>query len=431
MSDAEIFLCEHRHCPIRRFLLAVLLAAGLLIAVAAPAAACNIPVFRYALENWPSDAYDVVIFHKGPLSAADQGVVNWFEKIAPSSGTGANLVVRTVDVSTLTPPPPRPTEPSTQEAYWPVPEDDLWPLWQAQSKDPRAAGAERPWMVVRYPPSSRNPPVVWAGLLSAGEARALADSPKRQEVAKRILEGDAAVWVLLECGDKAKDDAAARLLADELKEMQNTLEISSPDQPPEGEAPPEVTPGAEGGAAMNPEKLRVTFSMVRLSRKDQAERGFIAMLLNIEKGLADIKEPIAFPVFGRGRVLGPLSGKGLVKSNIDDACAFLVGDCSCQVKEQNPGIDMLVFADWDAGLVGRLTKDKPLPPLMGLTDMTADPTGAPAANPPAMAVPGATPAGGVSAISGVVLVPVVLAALAVIVGAIVMVIVVAGRSRRA
>ena len=33
--------------------------------------ACQIPVFRYALERWQATPYEVVIFHRGPLSPAD------------------------------------------------------------------------------------------------------------------------------------------------------------------------------------------------------------------------------------------------------------------------------------------------------------------------------------------------------------------------
>ena len=29
--------------------------------------ACNVPVFRYALERWPADLYELVILNDGPL----------------------------------------------------------------------------------------------------------------------------------------------------------------------------------------------------------------------------------------------------------------------------------------------------------------------------------------------------------------------------
>jgi hypothetical protein len=35
-----------------------------------------------------------------------------------------------------------------------------------------------------------------------------------------------------------------------------------------------------------------------------------------------------------------------------DLTLFLAGACSCQVKEQNPGFDLLIDADWDSELFG-------------------------------------------------------------------------------
>jgi len=63
--------------------------------------------------------------------------------------------------------------------------------------------------------------------------------------------------------------------------------------------------------------------------------------------------PVVFPVFGRGRILCALAGKAIVAGNLEDAATFLAGPCSCQVKELNPGIDILMAADWDSVVEGR------------------------------------------------------------------------------
>ena len=39
--------------------------------------ACSVPVFRYALEMWPPDEYEVVLFHQGPLNK-EQKQLLWF-----------------------------------------------------------------------------------------------------------------------------------------------------------------------------------------------------------------------------------------------------------------------------------------------------------------------------------------------------------------
>ncbi|HVJ87615.1 MAG TPA: hypothetical protein VM452_18285, partial [Caulifigura sp.] len=54
-----------------------------------------------------------------------------------------------------------------------------------------------------------------------------------------------------------------------------------------------------------------------------------------------------FPVFGRLRALLPLVGPGITPENIRGSARFLAGACSCQVKEQNPGFDLLMNAHWD------------------------------------------------------------------------------------
>ena len=48
----------------------------LVLSAAALAPTCNIPVFRYALERWPADSYEVILFHRGPLTAAEQALAD-------------------------------------------------------------------------------------------------------------------------------------------------------------------------------------------------------------------------------------------------------------------------------------------------------------------------------------------------------------------
>jgi hypothetical protein len=55
-------------------------------------------------------------------------------------------------------------------------------------------------------------------------------------------------------------------------------------------------------------------------------------------------------VFGRGRVLGAWGARDFGDEQIDEICLFLLGACSCQVKQQNPGWDLLLDADWDTAL---------------------------------------------------------------------------------
>ena len=82
---------------------------------------------------------------------------------------------------------------------------------------------------------------------------------------------------------------------------------------------------------------------------------------------------MAFPIFGRGRVLPPMVGEAINTENITLAANYLCGACSCQMKAQNPGMDTLSNLDWRRYLEGsEVIKEKELPPLSGIVAM-ADP----------------------------------------------------------
>jgi hypothetical protein len=57
---------------------------------------------------------------------------------------------------------------------------------------------------------------------------------------------------------------------------------------------------------------------------------------------------VVVPVIGRGRAVGALAGDALKADAVADLAEFVTGSCSCEVKELNPGFDLLVSADWEA-----------------------------------------------------------------------------------
>ena len=296
----------------------------------APARACNVPVFRWALEKWEPDPYEVVVFHRGTLAEAARALVDRLE-----ADTGANIAVHAVDVAAQ-------------------PDERMRALWERQSS------VVLPWMVVRYPTVSGIEQGVWAGTLTDDTVDALLDSPKRREIAQRLLDDDAAVWVLLESGDAEKDDAADRLLQAEIDRMANTLEL------------PQSAAGSaySGWNTPEPPDLPIAFSLVRVSRTDPAEQVFVRMLLHSEPDLTTFAEPIAFPVFGQGRMLYALVGAGINADNIGEACTFLVEACTCQVKAQNPGTDILMSVDWDSSIRDKFVTELALVPFPGLVETT-------------------------------------------------------------
>ena len=107
-------------------------------------------------------------------------------------------------------------------------------------------------------------------------------------------------------------------------------------------------------------ELRLDFSILTLNRDDPQEHFLLKMLLASESDLEELNQPMAFPVLGRGRVLYGLVGKGISELTIGLASRFIIGPCSCQVKNQNPGFDLLMVNDWDEK-IGTNKLSDPLP----------------------------------------------------------------------
>ena len=313
--------------------LIVALAIGLL---AAAAGACDVPVFEYAMENWPADSYELVIFHNGKPAGEAAAILDLLNKACDASAGGPNINIRLVD-------PSADMDEATRQ------------VWMPLSSGTQPANSV---LAALFAPGGGKTPI-WSGAMDRADAEAIIDSPARRELARRLMSGQAGVWVLLESGKKDADDTAAAVLKTGIAHANQALQARAPMSPEEMEA------------ASAPAMRNVEFSLLRISRDDAGERMFVPMLLATERDLADLSGPIAFPIFGRGRALYGFVGKGINESNIADVCAFLVGDCSCEVKAQNPGLDMLLAADWEKALWGNVAPDRDTPSPTGLTALAA------------------------------------------------------------
>lgn len=302
-------------------------AALLVFAIAPAALACNIPVFRYALERWPPERYQVLVFHNGPLGPVDRRMA---DELSDVDSSHANIDVVTVDVATAK------LEPGTAK------------LWASVA--PADGGAlSRPLVVVRSLEQGPLGKPLYVGALDPAALAAVLRSPARERIGKELLGGRTAVFVLIESGDKSADDAAAALVEKQLRAMEQAIEL------------PRIDPNDPGPRLMSVLPLKVTFAIQRVSRQDAGERTFVANLLEpleheaaraVAKGKAPATQPamapVVVPIFGQGRALCVLSGKEIDAENLTDICQFLCGACSCQVKELNPGFDLLMCADWQS-----------------------------------------------------------------------------------
>lgn len=298
------------------------------------AAACSVPVFRYALEHWEPDPYRLTVFHRGPLPpAAEEHLAKLSQRLRDPDGRRlANLELITADLAGEV-------------------DDDARILGAPQGGD------SLPLLVLQRPGvGGRSGEIVFRRPLQEGDLERLLDSPLRKTIASQLLEGESVVWVLLESGEAARDEAAFATLTAELQRLAETLRL------------PSIDPADAAELSVAPETLKISFAAHRLSRDDEQEEVFRELLLSVEPDLRDATyhgEPMAFPIFGRGRVLYALIGEGINRDTIEEACRFLTGGCQCTVKRENPGVDLLYAVDWSR-FVEPTVPLKPPPPLVGL-----------------------------------------------------------------
>ncbi len=350
--------------PAFRFFLSIFCA---LLTWASPSlvSACSVPVFRYALERWRPDPYGVIVFHYGPLTQEEQTIAQQFSQDGLAGKLKANVQVLKVDLAD-NPSPDwmelyRETggEQAELDALAANPPATMPTQPGASLTSPRP----EPFVAVLFPRRSfTSQGFVYTGPLTAKLPGQLLESPVRKNIAKQLVDGQTAVWVLLESGDKKQDDAAAKLLSQELAEMPQVLKL------------PEIKQADidQGLLKADPNSLKLAFSLVRLSRKDAEERFLVEMFLGSEAGLRELESPMAFPVFGRGRSYYALAGSGISKRLIRETCNELVGPCTCQIKEQNPGIDLLFSKDWDQFIELAEPAERPLPLLPGLGSVAVE-----------------------------------------------------------
>lgn len=220
-----------------------------------------------------------------------------------------------------------------------------------------------PALAVWYPDQMGKKAPLWTLELRSAIAKTLTNSPKRKQLAESLINGTSIVWIFVPSENRAKDEKARSLIQQELD-----IALSA-----RTKMPFYVLAGS------GQKRLPYGFSILTISRDDPEEGYFLDMLLNSEPDLHEHKnEPMVFPVFGRGRLLGCLFGDYISTKNIQDVVSFLAGSCSCEVKAMNPGIDLLLSAFWDRVVMGDLyaEDDAELPELTGVMPKAPENEGA-------------------------------------------------------
>lgn len=320
-----------KFCHSRQSLSLLLLGIVTSLFAAPSTQACNVPVFRYALERWKADAYDVIVFHRGELQGQDKKVLKHLNQFTGTPKMPPILNVITVDLDKNK-------------------DKEVLKIFKEQKV------TSLPWMMVFHPRANRIIEPLWTGRMDAKVIDNLVTSPSRKEIAKRLLKGQTSVALFVESGNKKKDDRAAKVLEETLKALPKKLKL------------PELKKDDPADLLQTGEELvplKIDFSMIRVSRDDPKEKMLIEMLQKSENDLPK-DEPMVLFIYGRGRSLFAFVGAGITKENIERAGQFLCGPCSCEIKRDNPGFDVLFYVDWEGGIRGRYVDPKDPPPLTGL-----------------------------------------------------------------
>ena len=333
-----------RGSPVRRFSMILFVRPGLsvcfLCLLIVTALACKVPVFRYALERWDVDRYTMVVIVDGKPEIDTRRGIDRLREVSDSGA--ANVDIEIVDLAKLSP----------QE------------LWQLEDFD---STVQTPHLQVFYPERNGRRKLCWEGGLTPAGLETWLVSPLRSEVIDGLVSGASAVWVLVEGADPEINQQTEDNLRAGIQQAMSEITI------PDGVIP---RLGANEYLQSHPEAslddvlrcdipLKVDFRVSRLTFDDQGEMA----LWEMGGGLATSKSgPWLIPIFGRGRMLDAIDGKGVTTETIVNACQYVVGECSCTVKTQNPGVDLLMLANWSESLGGDtvvIVDSRPeLPPLL-------------------------------------------------------------------
>ncbi len=286
------------------------------------ASACNIPVFRYALERWQSDNCQIVVFHQSALTDLQEKLLAKLARKNAAGGPIANLeIVRSV---------------IGQETN-----SELSSLWISLRDQTKASEASvgAPYAVARIRMTGQRKVNVWHGKLEDLEQLGLLESPARKKLVDRLMAGDSVVWLMLKSADEKRNEALRSLMNAQFAKLAKQMKL------PEGIG----LPGSELFAEV---PLLLQFSMIEIDPQDKRESWLIKLMSSIDPEAVAKGEPMLAPVFGRGRALEILPGSMINDGLVEDLTLFICGACSCQVKERNPGFDLLISADWDTLLFG-------------------------------------------------------------------------------
>lgn len=311
-----------------------------IFSAAAVAAACSTPVFRYAIERWEADPYQLLIFTDGELSDAQQKVVAQYKTYERYGYRSAPLRVDVLDVHSL----------SNRTAQ----------IWAEVS-----ARRDAPAVALLYPSIMRIHEALTDDDLTTNTLNRIMMSPARLETAQRLLGGDAAVWLLVRGADPERNREVRELLDQKLRDLEKNTVYND-----------DFLRLAQESGVEIPE---LRYSVLEVDRNDPREAVLLSMLTGVSDDAEAETGPIVAPVFGQGRAAVLMMGDYIAGDYIQRVSEFLTGACACEIKALNPGFDLLIPVDWISGIQQEYVFDAELPPLTGPSAIAEPPPPPPAA----------------------------------------------------
>jgi len=259
----------------------------------APVRACAVPVYRYMLERWERDFYRTYYFYRGEEDDGDRKVNDFLEDAGSSFGSHVNLTFRAAEVSAV-----------TGEA---VAVEDREVLSEHRSD-------KLPFHLILSPRGT----VLFRGRLDLPTAKAIVHSPMKTRIARELCAGKGGLLFLLAGPDHEENKKAG-------EDVRWVL-------------------------ATGKREYGLDVGFVRLSRGGAREKWLVRSLLDVVEEAPDKKQCMVFGICGRGRVLTACIGEGITRRNIVECVGIMNGDCSCDLRFQGAGMDLLTDWDWERAI---------------------------------------------------------------------------------
>jgi len=286
--------------------------------------ACEIPVFRYALERWAADKYQLVVYKaEEGFSEDDKLILDKLYDRLPDKNGNLNLKI------------------------------------SVKQGDAPASTLE-----LKYPSQVKNNTPVWKGILNEENLSNLLDSPARKTLQKLLLSGESVIWITIDPDQKLLDDLTkySELFSGKYKLSEEIIQMDEKDKIDSITTKKELD-----NVIRSTIPLKISFTTLKVNRNDPKEEVFLNMLLSQWPELRHSDKPVVIPVFGRGRFLEAAPAELLDQLSFKKLTDYLCSGCSCTVKTENPGIDLLMDVPWGNYVSESVLKMKAIPSLSGIS----------------------------------------------------------------